>query len=56
MEHNDLLTPDELAEELKVQKSWVYSRTRTGEIPHYKIGKYVKFDPDEVRNWIKSQK
>jgi len=44
-----------MAKRLDVPESWLYSRTRTGEIPHYKVGKYVKFDTDEVMHWIKDQ-
>jgi excisionase family DNA binding protein len=44
-----------MAKRLDVPKSWIYSRTRTGEIPHYKVGKYVKFDVSEVMEWLKSQ-
>jgi excisionase family DNA binding protein len=44
-----------MAEKLDVPVSWVYSRTRTNEIPFYKIGKYVKFDESEVWNWVKKQ-
>jgi len=38
-----------------INPSWLYSRTRTNEIPHLKIGKYVKFDPDKVMKWIELQ-
>lgn len=44
-----------MAEKLDVPESWLYSRTRTGEIPHYKIGKYVRFDVSEVMEWIRKQ-
>ncbi len=44
-----------MAEKLDVPESWIYSRTRTGEIPHYKIGKYVKFDESEVMDWVRKQ-
>ncbi|MBC8180027.1 helix-turn-helix domain-containing protein [candidate division KSB1 bacterium] len=44
-----------MAEKLDVPESWIYSRTRTGEIPHYKLGKYVKFDESEVMEWIRKQ-
>jgi hypothetical protein len=39
-----------LADRLKVPVSWVYQRTRLGQqaIPHVKMGKYVRFDWDEV--------
>ena len=41
-----------MAKRLDVPVSWLYSRTRTGEIPHYKIGKYVKFDPEAVMTFM----
>lgn len=50
-----LLTVDELAAELKVPKSWIYSRTRlSGEdqIPHLKCGKYCRFDFQRVLEWL----
>jgi excisionase family DNA binding protein len=42
-----------MAEILDVPESWIYSRTRTREIPHYKVGKYVKFNESEVMEWLK---
>ena len=54
----DFLTVDELAESLKVPKSWLYSRTReTGPdaIPRIKVGKYIRFEKDKVMNWLKDQ-
>ena len=53
-----LLTVDELAAELKVPKSWIYSRTRlSGEdkIPHIKCGKYCRFDFERVLEWLNEQ-
>ena len=44
-----------MAEKLDVPQSWLYSRTRTNEIPHYKVGKYVKFYESEVMEWIRMQ-
>jgi len=45
-----------IAKRLDVPVSWLYSMTRTGKIPHYKIGKYCKFNPEEVLEWLKGQK
>jgi len=53
-----LLTVDELAESLKVPKSWLYSRTREtgpGAIPRIKVGKYIRFEKDKVMDWLKDQ-
>ncbi len=45
----------EMASKLDVPVSWLYSRTRSNLIPHYKIGKYVKFDSEKVMKWIREQ-
>ena len=45
----------EMATKLNVPISWLYARTRTGEIPHLKIGKYVRFDAEKVMQWIIKQ-
>lgn len=51
----NLVGISEMAKQLNVPVSWLYSRTRTKEIPHYKVGKYVKFDEAEVWEWLKKQ-
>ncbi len=53
---NNLLTIEELAKILNVPKSWIYDRTRKDgpeKIPHYKIGKYVRFVEQEVIEYLK---
>ncbi len=48
----------ELARRLGVQVSWIYDRTRdngTDHIPHYKIGKYVRFLEAEVLEYLKKR-
>lgn len=42
------LTIEEAAELLRVKVSWLYERTRTNEIPHIKLGKYLRFDREEL--------
>jgi excisionase family DNA binding protein len=53
--NQNLIGINEMAEKLDVPVSWLYSRTRTNEIPHYKVGKYRKFDESEVFEWLKLQ-
>jgi excisionase family DNA binding protein len=48
-----LLTPDELADKLKIPVSWVYEQSRQKKIPTHRIGRYVRFDLNEV---LESQK
>ena len=50
-----LIGPKELAHKLDVPLSWIYSRTRTNEIPCVKVGKYVKFDESEIWKWLEQQ-
>jgi excisionase family DNA binding protein len=54
----ELLTVDEVAKLLKVSKSWVYEHTRnratprSEQLPHIKLGKYVRFDPSAIRAFL----
>jgi excisionase family DNA binding protein len=53
---SELLTIEELSQKLKIKESWVYSRTRMkGEntIPCLRVGKYCRFDLEEVVDWLK---
>ena len=54
-----LLSAKDLAARLKVPVSWVYDRTRIhgpDRIPHYKIGKYVRFSEAEVAVYLELRK
>ena len=55
MSPSELITAKELAKKLNVQVSWIYRRTRLGQeaIPHVKMGKYVRFDWEEVVEFYK---
>jgi excisionase family DNA binding protein len=58
MTEHDLLTIDEMAEWLKVPKSWLYSRTKeTGPeaMPRVKVGKYIRFIETEVMEWLRNR-
>ncbi len=52
----NLLTVEEVAEWLNVPKSWIYDRTRSGTIPCVKIGKYVRFNKDEIEDWLNTNR
>ena len=47
------LTVEEAADLLRVKISWLYERTRTNEVPHLKIGKYLRFDRKELLAWTR---
>ncbi|NLJ28044.1 MAG: helix-turn-helix domain-containing protein [Deltaproteobacteria bacterium] len=51
-----LLDIDDLAERLKVNKSWIYAQTRKKNedaIPHIKLGKYLRFEEGRVKSWYR---
>ncbi len=56
--NQNFLTVDELAESLRVPKSWIYSRSReTGPdaMPKIKVGKYCRFVLNDVLDWLKNR-
>ena len=56
--NQNLLTVEEMAESLRVPKSWIYSRTREkgpDAIPRLRVGKYLRFNSTEVMKWIVKQ-
>lgn len=56
---SELIDSKELAHRWKVPVSFIYDRTRENgpeHIPHYKVGKYVRFRPDEVDAWMADRK
>ncbi len=47
------LTIEEAAMLIRVPKSWLYERTRTNTVPHIKLGKYLRFDRQELLSWAR---
>ena len=50
-----LIDVRELAALLHVPISWLYERTRTGAIPCIRLGKYIRFNPQEVLAFFRSK-
>lgn len=50
-----LLDAKGAAELLNVPASWMLAEARAGRVPHIKLGRYVRFDPDELLKWCKAQ-
>ena len=49
-------TAEEVAAQLQVPKSWVYRQARSGHLPSVPCGRYVRFDPDDLADWIARRK
>jgi excisionase family DNA binding protein len=50
-----LKTISEIADTLRLKPSTIYHMTARKEIPFYKIGSRVLFDPDKVEEWLQSK-
>jgi len=54
---NELMTVPEIAAFLKVPVSWIYERARRSgpaRLPHVRLGKYLRFDADKIREWLQN--
>ncbi len=54
-QQSELLTVRQVAELLQVPVSWVYGRMRKRsleQLPAYRLGKYWRFDRNEVLAWV----
>ncbi len=54
-----LLTPEEAAEILRVNLSWLYQHTRRrsqDRIPFVKVGRYLRFREQDLADYIESRK
>jgi excisionase family DNA binding protein len=57
----ELLTVEEVAQLLRVSRSWVYDHTRSRStprserLPHIKLGKYLRFDARVVRAFLEQK-
>jgi excisionase family DNA binding protein len=52
----ELIDAGGAAELLNVPKSWVLAQARADRIPHVRLGRYVRFEPEALRAWTQSQR
>jgi excisionase family DNA binding protein len=45
-----------LAERLWIKPSTLYAWAAQGSIPHLKLGRLLRFDPDEIEVWLKTHR
>jgi len=46
------LNIDELSEYLGMKKSSLYARVEAGEIPHYRVGRLLRFRLEDIEGWM----
>jgi excisionase family DNA binding protein len=37
---------------LGVPHTWLLSQARAGQIPHHRLGHYVRFNPEDLKEWL----
>ncbi len=52
----ELLSVDDLSEHLTIKKSNIYSLVEKGEIPHYRIGRLIRFKQADVNAWMEGHR
>jgi len=42
----------DVAKFLRASKSWVYHAAERGELPRFRVGAMLRFDPPTIRAWL----
>jgi excisionase family DNA binding protein len=50
------LNVEELTQYLRVKRSTIYDWVHKSSIPHYKLGRLVRFRESEVNEWLKTKR
>ena len=45
-----------LAERLRIKRSTLYAWAEQGTIPYLKLGRLLRFDPDEIEAWLQDHR
>ncbi|HEU5155195.1 MAG TPA: helix-turn-helix domain-containing protein [Gemmatimonadales bacterium] len=40
----------------RMRRTWVYERIARNELPHYRLGGAVRFNPPEIRAWLEQNR
>jgi excisionase family DNA binding protein len=51
-----LWTVKDVADFLRVSRSWVYHRAEAGELPCLRIGALLRFEPERVRAYTRGER
>ena len=53
---DQLLTVQDLARRFNVPVSWAYAKAEAGELPHIKLGRYLRFRACEIEAYLQTQR
>ena len=51
-----LLTPQQAAESLAISQRKLLSLTASGEVPHVRLGRCLRYPVDDLQRWIEQKK
>ena len=51
-----LLTVQDVARRFNVPVSWVYTKAEANELPHFKVGRYIRFRTSDVEVYLAAQR
>jgi excisionase family DNA binding protein len=51
-----LLDADGASALLNVPATWILAQAREDAIPHVRLGRYVRFDADDLREWAQERR
>ena len=52
---NTLIDAKKAALLLGVPHTWLLEQARHDRIPHVRLGRYVRFDPDAIEAWVQAR-
>jgi excisionase family DNA binding protein len=52
----EFLTINQLSEYLSIKRSTLYSLVETGELPHYRIGRLIRFKKQDIDAWMENHR
>lgn len=50
------MTAVEAGDLLSVPPTWLLAQARQGRVPHVRLGRYVRFDRDELLKWVREER
>lgn len=56
MEAPEILNADEMAQYLDLSKQTIYKLIKEESMPHYRAGKSIRFNLEEVLKWLEENK
>lgn len=51
---HELMTAQQVATLLSVPATWVYAQTRAGRIPAIRLGRYYRYRPAAIADWLEA--